>query len=73
MLIPEIFSSLRALIVEFIWKSRHKVLKMGQFQSVPHLLIRIRIKGVEIHAERSREQHGVLGNQYNCNKICEDL
>lgn len=63
MLLPEIFTSLWALIVEFIWKSRHKVFKVGQFQGVPHLLLRIHIEGVEVHTERSREQHWVLRNQ----------
>ena len=47
-------------MLEFVWQTRDKVLQMGEFQRSPHLLIRVSIKRVQVHAERAREQHRVL-------------
>lgn len=63
--IPEIFSAFRALMEEFIGKTRDEVLQVSKLQSSPHLFIRVAIERVKVHSKSAREQHWVLMKETN--------
>ena len=58
--LPEILSSLRHLVQQSPLQADDKALQVSTFQRMPHLLIRIRFKGVKVHSQSAREQDGIL-------------
>ena len=48
-------------MAQLVWQAAHKALEVGELQGSPHLLVRVAVEGVQVHPQRPREQHGVLG------------
>lgn len=60
---PEVFSSLRTLVVEFVGQVGDEGLEVSELQWTPHILVGVGVKGVEVHPEGPREENWVLENK----------
>lgn len=58
--LPKVLSSLTALVGQFVGQTRHKVLQVRKLQSLPHVVISVAVKRIQVHPQRAREQHRVL-------------
>lgn len=47
-------------MVELVGQIGDKVLEVSELQRAPHLLVGVGVKGVEVHPQGAREQHGIL-------------
>lgn len=50
---PEVLASFIALMLQLVGEAAHKVLEVGELQGLPHVLIRVAVKGVKVHPEGS--------------------
>lgn len=49
--LPEVVASFIALVLQLVGEAAHKGLEVGELQRLPHVLVRVAVKGVEVHPE----------------------
>jgi len=59
-MLPQILTSFSTLIVQCGRQRKDELFKVSMLQCLPYLLVRIRVKWIKVHAQRSREQDRIL-------------
>lgn len=60
---PEVLSSLRTLQLQFCRLVADKLVEVRVLQGFPHVFVAVLVKGVQVHSQGPREQHGLLGQK----------
>ena len=63
-MLPKILSSFSTLMVESIFQTINIVFQMRRLQCLVEVAVRILVKGIQVHAQSTREQHWVLQQIY---------
>ena len=57
---PQIFTTFSTLILQFSRQRTYELFEVCVLQRSPYLFVRVRVKWIEVHAQRSREQDRIL-------------